>query len=250
MSDKPYSIMMWGHDFAPVTKDGKQWPCDDTYTLGGCDKQAQTNGASPDQIEACKNNAKLLAKKTGNNAWIAKKDEYFCPEEIAKESDSCYTDCAKGKLINGKCTQGVPPWTPPFELFKTDSYPVDPKHPNKCNKCAECWDPSLGGTLFEMFDMVCSRDDIWHAHFVEIVQYMYNKKFSSLIPLSFGKNEIVYRLVTGDNIKQIRLCVSLMGNPKKAYVSGQSTTIFSGKYGSWINVFITSNQNYIVKVVF
>ena len=204
-SEDPLSIMVWGHDFHPVGSDGKTYPCDATSTLPGCTD------------DNCRNNAQEMAQLENNQAWLSK--DYKCPSDIAGADQSCYINCVRGKVdSNGNCTDtnvfgvnGQLAWDQPTGYYPVES--VKPKdNSNVCSNCADnCWNPSIGSKLLEMFELVHHhKHNLWFAHFVEIVQYLWNRKYSSINLITVNSNSIELELKSLNVMKNYPLTISFL----------------------------------------
>lgn len=248
-SEDPVSIMIWGHDFHPVGSDGKTYPCDASSTLGGCSD------------DNCKNNAKAMAQLENNPAWLSPSGAYNCPKDIAEEDQSCYINCVRGKLdSNGNCTDtnvfginGQLAWDQPTGYYPIESVP--PKiNAELCSNCADnCWNPSIGSKLLEMFEIVNKqRDNIWFAHFVEIVQYLWNRQYTSIDLISEKDEEIDLELkslnimrnypITISFSKQIKITkITIDNKPQNIYISSDNT-----KY--YIKFKPTDNYTHLIKI--
>ena len=250
-SEEPLSIMIWGHDFHPVGLDGKTYPCDASFTLGGCSD------------DNCKNNAKAMAELENNPAWLSPKDTYKCPKDIAEEDQSCYINCVRGKVDeNGNCmdtnvfgVNGQLAWNEPTGYYPVESVP--PKlNADLCSNCADnCWNPSIGTKLLEMFELVHNhKDDIWFAHFVEIVQYLWNRKYTSINLISEIKNEITFELkslnvmrdypITISFSKQLKITNILIDNVKQPIYISSNNEKYYVKYKP------SDNYTHIIKVYY
>jgi len=243
-SEKPYCIMIWGHDFHPTDKNGKTYPCDKTSTLGECS----------DNDISCKNNAKAMAQETGVNDWLDLKDMYRCPPDIASADDSCAQTCVRGAVIDGVCSDTdifKNAYNDPTGYYQSETFlPKD--HPDDCAACADsCWNPSIGHKLLEMLDLLADRDDIWFGHFVEIVQYLYNRRFSKINFVSSYKNVSTYNLITTSAMKKFPLTISLpLGVKGNIEIDGDKQKMYhssySGKY--YVNFYPKDNTKHLIKV--
>lgn len=237
-SEKPYSIMIWGHDFHPTNDEGKTYPCDPAMTLGGCG----------DDI-ACQNNARAMAAETGVKDWLADKGKYHCPKDIASSDDSCAQTCVRGKVVNGECTDNnifYNACAEPTGYYPSEAFTIS----EECEACEDsCWNPSIGHKLLEMFEMVKHRNDIWFAHFVEIVQYLYNRKYSELVYDHSDGNKVYYNLITKNAMKKYPLTLSFSncvnGNIK---IDGKKLDVKYSKYADKYYVVFQPKDNTTHKV--
>jgi hypothetical protein len=211
-SDLPLSIMVWGHDFHPTTPDQQEvYPCNSQYTVGGCPPGDDYNG--------CVFNAKEIAKVTNNKAFLEVKEKYVCPESIVKEVGSCTVDCVRGAVdSDGKCTDKdvfKNARENPFDYFQIQKAKSEK---DNCDECLEsCWDPSNGKVLLEMIKLLNDREDLWFAFFVEIVQYLWNRKYTSLDDIKYTEKNITCNLTSTNKMKKYPITVSFMTynkNPK------------------------------------
>ena len=244
-SEKPYAIMVWGHDFHPTNKDGKTYPCDKTYTLGQCE----------DNDISCKNNANAMAKETGVDDWIDDKDTYRCPIDIAKSDDSCAETCVRGAVVDGICTDKdifKNAYNDPTGYYQSESF-IPKDHPYDCSACADsCWNPSIGHKLLEMLELLNDRDDIWFGHFVEIVQYLYNRRFSKINFISNFNNISTYNLTTTSIMKKFPLTISLPLGSKNIEIDEKEQIIYHSKYSGkyYINFYPKDNTVHNIKVYY
>lgn len=245
-SEKPYCIMVWGHDFHPTDKNNKTYPCDKTYTLGEC----------TDTDVSCKNNAMAMAQETGVDDWLDNKDTYRCPIDIAKSDDSCAQTCVRGSVVDGVCTDTnvfKNAYNDPTGYYQSEAFlPKD--HPDDCAACADsCWNPSIGHKLLEMLELLADRDDIWFGHFVEIVQYLYNRRFSNINFISSFKNVSIYNLTTTSVMKKFPLTISLPLAVKASIeIDGEKHTVYHSKYSGkyYVNFYPKDNFKHIIKVYY
>lgn len=234
-SEKPYCIMVWGHDFHPTTKDGITVPCDKTFTEGECTDQS------------CKNNAQLMAQETGSKLWLSAKGEYNCPTDVAKELSSCSQSCVRGAVKDGVCTDTdifKNAYENPTAYYKSEAF-LPKNHPDNCSECADsCWNPSIGKKLLELLDLLKGRDDIWFGHFVEIVQYLYNRKYSKLEFVGTDKDKTIYHLTSSRKMKDFPLTISfpykVKGNIK---VDGKTYDVKHSKYSDKYYFEFTPKKN-------
>jgi hypothetical protein len=216
-SDLPLSVMVWGHDFNPTDNDGKVYPCDFNYTSGNCDS------------DACKFNVQEMAKKTNNDAWLVV-EKYKCPNTIVSKYKSCDVDCVRGAVDkDGYCTDTnvfKDAYTSPFKYFQIQKA----KSPTAdCNQCFEsCWDPSDGSVLIEMLKIAGSRKDLWFAFFVEIVQYLWNRKNSKLTDIKYKSDKITCKLISLDKMKKYPITVSFYSNKHPTcLIDGNKIKVFN-----------------------
>jgi hypothetical protein len=242
--------MIWGHDFHPVGSDGKTYPCDASSTLGGCSD------------DNCKNNAKAMAQLENNPAWLSPAGEYNCPKDIAEEDQSCYINCVRGKVdSNGNCTDtnvfgenGQLAWEQPTGYYPIQSVP--PKtNPELCSNCADnCWNPSIGSKLLEMFEIVNKeKDKLWFAHFVEIVQYLWNRQYTTINLISEKDTEIDLELKSLNVMRDYPITISFSKqlNIKQIMVDNKSQQIYvsSDKAKYYIKFKPSDNYIHAIKVL-
>lgn len=238
-SEKPYSIMIWGHDFHPTNDKGKTYPCDPSMTLGGCNEDDK----------ACQNNAYVMANETGVKDWLAAKGEYHCPTDITSSDDSCAQTCVRGKIVDGTCTDNNVFYNAcanPTGYYPAEAYSTS----DVCEACEDsCWDPSIGHKLLEMFDLVKDRDDIWFAHFVEIVQYLYNRQYSELVYDHSVGRTVYYNLVTKNTMKKYPLTLSFPESIKgDVKIDGRQLDVKYSKYARKYYVVFQPADNTIHKL--
>lgn len=230
-TDLPVSIMLWGHDFNLTDSNGVVWPCnaDFTYGIGKC-----SDGETSD---TCKQNIQAMAQLTQNTAWMNNNitEKYSCPAEMQEKYGSCLVDCVRNATDNnGICTD--------TNVFKgadgTFDTPGDPwqyfqiqkaKSKDPCTNCIEsCWDPSNGAVLLNMLEMAGNRKDLWYAYFVEIVQYLWNRKYTILDEIKYSNNKITCILTSINIMRQYPITVSFISYNKnpQAYIDSQKTKIY------------------------
>lgn len=225
-SDSPLAIMIWGHSFHPTVGD-TTYPIDYSYTMGGCGDN-----------QACKNNAKAMFDRTGNKAWLDAKEDYKCPEEISKLSHSCSKDCVRGKIDkDGNCTDPnifATAHDHPFDYYQIQSYDPPGMNPADCNSCGEGWNPSIGSQLFKMLELTKDRNDIWFAFFVEIVQYLWNRKFTKLSYVGVRENTVEYSLESMNIMRDYPITISFPFKVTRVRIDGKSVKVekadLNGKY--------------------
>ena len=261
------SIMVWGHDFHPTDKNGIDWPCDNTFTVGGCaNDNGSCDSSDADCIkrarDACTKNALELQNYSGNDAWSAKDKAYICPPDIRKEVDACATSCVRGKVdASGHCTDtdvfgknGILAYNNP-----TMVYPIETAEgPLPCgNECFDsCWDPSVGSKLLEMLRSIKPfQNEIYFAFFVEIVQYLWNRKYSQVSYLESTASSLRYTLITTNVMRQIPLCISFqIQEPSKVTMDCvpltvlQTTVLGTLKY--YVEFLPKSNGKHILEVFY
>lgn len=243
-SDSPLAIMVWGHSFHPTIGD-VTYPIDYSYTMGGCGDN-----------QACKNNAKAMFDLTGNRAWLDAKEDYKCPEDIAKPSHSCAKDCVRGKIDkNGNCTDPDVFKTAhehPFDYYQIQSYDPPGMKPSDCNSCGEGWNPSIGSQLFKMLELTKDRNDIWFAFFVEIVQYLWNRKFTKLSYEGMYDNTIQYTLESTNVMRDYPITVSFPVKVDKVTVDGKKVVVEKADLdGKWYIQFKPNdNSRHKIKATF
>ena len=243
-SDSNTAIMVWGHSFHPTIGD-TTYPIDYSYTMGGCGDN-----------QACKNNAKAMFDRTGNRAWLDAKEDYKCPEEIAKPSHSCAKDCVRGKIDkDGNCTDPDVFKTAhehPFDYYQIQSYDPPGMDPADCNTCGEGWNPSIGSQLFKMLELTKDRNDIWFAFFVEIVQYLWNRKFTKLVYEGVSGNTISYTLVSTNVMRDYPITVSFPSKVDRVTVDGKRVDVekadLDGKY--YVQFKPKDNSKHKIKATF
>jgi len=102
------------------------------------------------------------------------------------------------------------------------------------------WNPSIGTKLLEMFELVHNhKNDIWFAHFVEIVQYLWNKKYTSINLISEIKNQIIFELKSFNVMRNYPITISFSKqiNINKITVEDVKQTIYTS----------TDNEKYYIK---
>ena len=239
-SEKPYCIMVWGHDFHPTDPDGKTHPCDKTVTLGEC------------TTDACKNNAMAMYEETGVSDWLDKTGEYRCPTSIATADESCAVSCVRGAVKDGVCTDTdifKDAWKDPTGYYQSEAFlPRD--HPEDCAACADsCWNPSIGHKLLEMLELLEGRDDIWFGHFVQIVQYLFNRRASKISFVSSVDNVSTYTLTTTEKMKNFPLTISLpTGIKAKVSIDGNKQKVYYSNYSGKYYIIFKPTDNKIHKI--
>jgi len=244
------SIMVWGHDFHPTDKNGVDWPCDNTFTVGGCAN------------DACKKNALDLQNYSGNAAWSSKDKAYVCPPDIRKEVDACATSCVRGKVdASGNCTdtnvfgiKGILAYENPTMVYPIQT--VD--GPMPCgNECFDsCWDPSIGSKLLEMLRSIKPfQNEIYFAFFVEIVQYLWNRKYSQVSYLESTASSLRYSLTTTNVMRKIPLCISFqIQQPSKVTMDCVPLTVLRstvlGTVKWYVEFLPKSNGKHILEVFY
>ena len=239
------AIMVWGHDFHPMDKNGVDWPCDSTFTTSKC----------PD--DNCKANAQSLAQYTGNQAWTLASDTYVCPPGISKEVDSCATSCVRGAVdASGKCTNtdvfgkdGTLAYNQPTMIYPVQTVEGQPPCSRECFD--SCFDPSIGSKLLEMLRAIEPyKEEIWFAFFVEIVQYLWNRKYSTLSYTGSSGTCMRYALTTSNVMRKFPLCISFSTRlPVSVLVDGVSFPISQASVANkwFIEIVPSANTTHVLE---
>ncbi len=188
---------------------------------------------------------------TGNKAWLTGKEGYHCEIGLAKEMESCADNCVRGKVVDGACTDPnvFGNLVNPTDLYQIES--VDHKVPNDCNQCAEnCWNPSIGSKLIEMLSLLDHhKDDIWFAHFVEIVQYLWNRKYTRLDYLGMIGNTAKLTLTSTNSMKKWPITVSFStSRPSCVKVDGEEMTVHKSTTGTKWYIKFQPKDNHVHKI--
>ena len=104
-----------------------------------------------------------------------------------------------------------------------------------------------------MLELLADRDDIWFGHFVEIVQYLYNRRFSNINFISSFKNVSIYNLTTTSVMKKFPLTISLPLAVKASIeIDGEKHTVYHSKYSGkyYVNFYPKDNFKHIIKVYY
>jgi endo-beta-N-acetylglucosaminidase D len=246
-SEESTAIMVWGHDFHPTDDNGITWPCDGTSTLGGCKDN-----------KACKDNAKLMFNNTGNSAWLTSENEYKCDKGIVMKDNSCDINCVRGKVDeNGNCTDenvfginGELAWNNPNMVYPIESVK---QHETSCDKCADsCWNPSIGSKLLEMLELLEDhKDDIWFTHFVSIVQYLWNRKFTNIEYTGVSGKKVMFDLSSTNIMRNIPITVSFRYYKQinNITVDGRKVDKYLSTDGNKSYIKFKPNDNYVHKIV-
>jgi endo-beta-N-acetylglucosaminidase D len=152
-----------------------------------------------------KDTAKQMGSKYSGDA-----NKYICPSKLANEMKSCWVNSTDPK--NPKLQK--------------------PKDKNCDHCCDACWNPIPGSCLIRFYDEVMkSKDKFWFAGFTEHVQYLNNRKSSTLELMSVEGNTLHLRLKT-NKIYKYPLTLSFDGeNISSIIIDGKSMRInkISGK---------------------
>jgi hypothetical protein len=313
-SPTPHAVMLWGHDFHPTDSEGRDWPADHQFTYGGCGGTAESFSENPQELalklpesqtisptmadrlqntfvgsvnEGCMANVMIMAKHSGNDAWLANKGEYHCQEQLAKEIGSCNTQCSSDPSAPGPhlTKDGLCPTKPSIssklspvnippgqacnawswntgnidDLTKyfhcVEAPPVGMKKANDCSQCVEdTFNPAPGSMFLKLLDLVTSyQDDLWFAHFIEIVQYLWNRKFTTLEYKSRTPKSTLYTLTSTNIMRDYPLTISFNSDVfsgSKISIDGKDQQIYSTKTGDkyYIKFKPMDNHTHIIEV--
>ena len=103
-----------------------------------------------------------------------------------------------------------------------------------------------------MLELLNDRDDIWFGHFVEIVQYLYNRRFSKINFISNFNNISTYNLTTTSIMKKFPLTISLPLGSKNIEIDEKEQIIYHSKYSGkyYINFYPKDNTVHNIKVYY